>query len=267
MFATYFQQKISTIRASLDSSAVSPSDLCAVSEPEQQEGGPRLSEFQPTTAEEIKKIINSKPIKTCSLDPLPRGVLNQCIDCIIPTLVTLINSSFATGLFPLDMKRANIIPLLKKPSLNCELLKNYRPVSNLSQQSKLLERVAAARLHQYFADNDLYPKHQSAYRPVHSVESALLHISDSILCSLDVRLGVVVVLLDLSAAFDTIDHNILLATLHTCFGITGIALQWTRSYLSDRSFKVVVDSQYSSSRPLQYGVPQGSVLGPFLYTA
>ena len=122
------------------------------------------------------------------------------------------------------MKQACIIPLMKKPSLDCTSLKNYQPVSTLTFLSKLVERVTAVRFHTYLANNNLYPHHQSVYRPSHSVESAFLHMSDNILHSLDSGFGVVVVFLDLSGTFDTIDYNILLETLHRQFGISGKGL-------------------------------------------
>ena len=165
------------------------------------------------------------------------------------------------------MKQAIVTPILKKSSLKKDEFKNYRPVSNLPFFSKVLERVAANQLHQHFAAHDLYPRNQSAYRPNHSVETALLRVSDSILRSLDTRKGVIMVLLDLSAAFDTLDYSILTQTLHDQFGIQGKALQWIQSYLTARSFKVGINSNHSKAKDLRSGVPQGSVLGPFLFTA
>ena len=145
-------------------------------------------------------------------------------------------------------------------------MKNYRPVSNLSYISKLLERIAAKRIQKFLSDFDIHPRNQSAYRAHHSVETALLHISDDILRTLDRRRGILLVLLDLSAAFDTLDHQILLTTLKSYFGITGSALEWIQSYLSSRSYKVVIENDSSLPKDLHYGVPQGSVLGPLLYT-
>ena len=129
------------------------------------------------------------------------------------------------------MKKAMVTPLLKKTGLNKEVLKNYRPVSNLSFASKLLERAVATQLSHYLDAYGLWEGKQSAYRACHSVETALLRINNDILRALDTQQGVFLVLLDLSAAFDTIDHQSLLNRLNQRFGISGIALDWFASYI------------------------------------
>ena len=108
------------------------------------------------------------------------------------------------------------------------------------------------------------PKLQSAYRPFHSTETALLHLCSDILLALNSRQEVVLVLLDLSSAFDTIDHGVLLDTLRSRYGIKGTALNWFRSYLTNRTQSVRIGDSSSSNRTLKYGVPQSSVLGPLL---
>ena len=121
-------------------------------------------------------------------------------------------------------------PLLKKNNLDPELLKNFLPVSNLS--SKLIERMVASRLNTYMSEHSLHEILQSAYKKHHSIETALLRISDNVLRATDNKKCALLVLLDMSAAFDTVDHSILLSRLHTRLGITGTALAWFRSYLS-----------------------------------
>lgn len=186
---------------------------------------------------------------------------------MIPSFVEIINLSLEHSIFPDVMKQAIIKPLIKKKSLDCNILKNYRPVSNLSFLSKLLERVVAVRLHKHFKENRLYTKNQSAYRKGHSVETALLSITDSALRILDKNKSVILILLDLSAAFDTIDHQTLFDHLEYRCHIKSAALNWIKSYLTNRTYSVSVKSGLSAPRKLKYGVPQGSVLGPFLYTA
>ena len=159
-----------------------------------------------------------------------------------------------------------VIPLLKKPSLDCNLLKNYRPVSNLSFISKVLERIAHAQILDHLALNNLTEKFQSAYKSGHSTETALVRVVNDMLNAIDNGNLSLLTMLDLSAAFDTIDHSILLERLQTSFGIDGTPLKWIKSYLSDRQQKVKIDTDYSKEVPIMYGVPQGSVLGPLLFT-
>jgi cellulose biosynthesis protein BcsQ len=165
------------------------------------------------------------------------------------------------------MKQAIITPLLKKAHLDAEVLKNYRPVSNLSFISKVIERVVADRLANHIATNGLAEPLQSAYRKNHSTETALLKVTNDILRAIDSGKCVLLVLLDLSAAFDTVDHQTLLSRLTQRFGITGTALSWFQSYLSDRKQSVVINGMSSQFQNLEFGVPQGSVLGPQLFTA
>ena len=146
-------------------------------------------------------------------------------------------------------------------------LKNYRPVYNLPFLSKCLERLVAAQMNDYLSSNDLYMKFQSAYRPFHRTEFALLKVQNDILCALIDKKDVILVLLDLSSAFDTLDHDVLLHNLSERFGFRGRVLEWFRSYLSKRNFKVCIDSLPDSDCfELLFGVPQGSVLGPILFT-
>ena len=156
-------------------------------------------------------------------------------------------------------------PLFKKP--NCDrIFKNYRPVSNLPYASKLIESAVANQLKSYLVANNLIPVNQSAYRAGHSTETALLKVQNDILLSMDSGNVVALTLLDLSAAFDTIDHVILLKRLKTDMGIDGTVLKWIASYLSDRSQCVSIDGITSKKRDLKFGVPQGSVLGPLLFS-
>ncbi|XP_072044960.1 uncharacterized protein [Amphiura filiformis] len=165
-----------------------------------------------------------------------------------------------------EQEVACVTPIIKKASLNPEVLSNYRPVSNLSFISKLNERAVCSQLHEHLTSNNLYAPHQSAYRPNCSTETALLRLQNDLLCALDSRKDAVLVLLDLSAAFDTVDHGILLSRMQSRHGITGTALQWFESYNTDRVQSIAVGSQVSQSHKLIYGVPQGSVVGPSKFT-
>ena len=142
---------------------------------------------------------------------------------------------------------------------------NYRPVSNLTIVSKVVERLVSKRLVGFLQENNLFPVEQSAYRKHHSTESALLRVISDLLSSMDRQEVTLLGLLDLSAAFDFVDNDILLARLERTFGITGSALNWIRSFLSDRTQQVTFRGQLSAVLKLIYGVPQGSVLKPLLF--
>ena len=138
-------------------------------------------------------------------------------------------------------------------------------MSNLTFMSKVVERAAASQLNAYLSANGLLPRHQSAYRRKHSTETAMLRVWSDILTSADVREVTLLRLLDLSAAFDCVDHSILLQRLEVVFGLAGTALGWICSFLTDRTQQVSYRGCLSSTQYVLFGVPQGSVLGPLLY--
>jgi retron-type reverse transcriptase len=178
----------------------------------------------------------------------------------------MINTSLLTGEFPSVFKTGCVIPIIKKPTIDADVLGNYRPITNLSFLSKVLERIVAIQLHDHLALNNLYPKLQSAYRKDHSTESALLKVQNDLLVALDNGHEALLVLLDFTAAFDTIDHNTLFSRLEQRFGLSGTTLKWIKSYLSQRSQYVSVRNKISSEVTITRGVAQGSVLGPLLFS-
>ena len=152
---------------------------------------------------------------------------------------------------------------------DAEILNNYRPVSNLSFLSKLIERIVCVQLVNHLDKNGLYEVFQSAYRQLLSTETALLRVQNDMLQAVDSRGGVILVLLDLSAAFYTIDHEKLIRTLDTCCGIKGDPLKWCLSYLKGHVQSVQIGSTFSQeqkNKNLLFGVPRGSVQGPVLFT-
>jgi hypothetical protein len=171
-----------------------------------------------------------------------------------------------SGSLPPSFKEAVVTPLLKKNSLDKNTLKNYRPVSNLPFLSKILEKVVLSQLADHLASSGMIEPFQSAYRADHSTETALLRVVNDLLTACDDGTVSILSLLDLSAAFDTLDHKILLKRLNVTFGISGVALEWFRSYLVGRSHVVQVSGISSNQAESMYGVPQGSVLGPVLFT-
>ena len=134
---------------------------------------------------EISKIISGSPPKSYPLDPIPTWLLKTNLDVLVPIITKIVNQSLQTGYVPAIMKKALLTPLLKKPSLDKEILKNYRPVSNLSFVSKITEKAAMSQISGYSIFNGLLTKFQSAYRPLHSMETALLRVQNDVLTMLD----------------------------------------------------------------------------------
>ena len=159
-----------------------------------------------------------------------------------------------TGRFPDEWKNALVHPLLKKPGLELGN-KIFRPISNLQFTSKLTEKAVAIQLQTHMLTNDLFPEMQSAYREHHSTDTALLKVKNDILMNMDMGHVTLLVLLDLSAAFDTVDHDILIHRLQWPLGLHGSALQWFRSYLRGRSQQLAINGALSKKFGLEYGVP------------
>ena len=228
---------------------------------------PAFDSFQQVTVENITKMIMSSPSKSCKLDPLPTWLLKvpEVLKTLAPIITQVVNISLSTGIVPSALKSAYIQPTLKKQGLDLEDKKNYRPVSNLAFLGKLLEKAVAKQLSHHMSENHLHDCLQSAYKPKHGTETALIKIKNDIDLAMNKGQGVLLLLLDLSAAFDTLDHSTLLNRLSSDVGINGTALNWFKSYLSARTQRVIIDSVLSDPVDLTVGVPQGSILGPLLF--
>ena len=260
-FNNFFLTKVSTIRSGLppaDSLIPEPLDSSSTSYTYQ------LSSFDPTSVDELRCMIKRYGVKTSTNDPLPAFLINKNLELLLPHFCTLVNLSLSTSNFD-GLKEAHVIPILKAIQLDNELFKNFRPVSLLSFISKLTERVVHTRMNAYLSANDLHVPSQFGYKRHHSCETFLLKLIDDILVTIDRRLGVVVLIIDLSAAFDTVDHSVLLNILKVKFHITGHALSWLKSFLSGRTQRVKIGDSLSAPLSILYGVPQGSILGPLLF--
>ena len=251
-FANYFCDKIRTIRANFSNQV---DDVPSVQKPKIRN---KLFNLEPASEDEVRKIIMKSVSKSCDLDPIPTNILKALLDILIKPITTIINLSLESGTFPLSFKEAHVTPLLKKSNLPVINLKNYKPVSILSFISKIIEKVVSNRLQAHINSNKL--KNPMQYREFYSIETALLTVHNDISVSLDKGHVTALNLLDLSAAFDTIDHNTLTNRLAEWYGVSEMALAWFKSYLcgSDKSF--------SDSSLLEHGVPQGSVLCPLLFS-
>ena len=234
-----------------------------------------FSVFEKVNENDIIDLVTSMNNSTCHLDPLPTIFLKASLKELLPVLTYIVNESLQSGQFPSVLKHALIKPTLKKYNLDPDALKkynldpdalkNYRPVSNLTFLSKLIEKAALKQLNVHLDYHGLYNSYQSAYRSNHSCETAMVKIMDDMYEHIAKDESIVLLLLDLSSAFDTIDHSILLEKLSTSYGIKGDVHKWISSYLSERSFEVFVEGKGSTKGWLIYGVPQGSLLGPLLF--
>ena len=258
-FVTFFSNEIIQICESFSSS-----ESCDMVHPPFDP--PKLTVFTQVTQDDIGKIISKSPTKSCLLDPLPTFLIKECIDILLPSITKLVNCSLREGVVPDGFKKAVVTPLIKKASLHVEDLKNYRPVSGFSFISKLVECVVAKQVVDHIHWQGLDNSYQSAYKSGHSTETALLSIKNDIHLSLSRGEATALVLLDLSAAFDTIDHSTFLSCLLDWFGVGGSALEWCFSYLTECFQSVEIGSTLSDLQKLLFCVPQGSVLGPLLFS-
>ena len=180
--------------------------------------GPLFRNIPPVT--EIHRILAYCPAKASPADCIPPSIIKACPNLFSELIAELANRSFREGIFSSCFKHALVVPLLKKPSLDKHAPSSYKPISNLDFISNILERLFLARIQPLITSSPSFNQLQSAYRRHHSTETSILHILDSILLTSDSGKSTIVISLDLSAAFDTIDHQILLSRLNTSFGIS-----------------------------------------------
>lgn len=195
----------------------------------------RLIVFRPLTGDDVAFAVRALPDKQSASDPFPTRLLKDNVDCLAPFIVELFNRCLSTGSVPTSFRATHITPLLKKPGNDPADPSSYRPIANLPVLSKLLERLVARQLLDYLNAAGLLPELQSAYRAHHLTETAVVRILSDILLALDTGDLCMLTLLDLSAAFDTVDHDTLLRRLEVSYGLGGTVLSWFRSYLNGRS--------------------------------
>jgi hypothetical protein len=261
--ASFFSDKIQNIHEGL----AKVRDESFPLDPDPPFDGSCFTDFTSVTEEEITKIIKSSAPKTCCLDPVPTKLVKECLDILVPLITRIINHSFADGYVPKSFKLAAVTPLLKKANLIPEIFNNFRPISTLPFLSKVLEKVATKQFLGHKELNKLREMMQSAYREYHSTETALLRISHDLLMAMDRKQCILMVMLDLSAAFDTVNHEMLLERLSVRYGVRDQAYKWMLSYLSGRKQFVTINGSRSQEHSKDCDVPQGSVLGPNLYEA
>jgi Reverse transcriptase (RNA-dependent DNA polymerase)/Endonuclease-reverse transcriptase len=222
--------------------------------------------FSIVTSGEVCRLLHSMPATSSPLDFVPTSLLKSLPNTFSYYLAMLANLSFSQGHFPSALKIAQVTPLPKKPNLNTDDPSNYRPISNLNTIGKLLERLALARLRPQIITNPNFSTYQSAYRPKHSTETAALKIVNDLFSSADSSHATLLVSLDLTAAFDTINHGKLVTRLSNEYGFSGNVLSWIETYLLGRKQFVKVGPSSGTTTSCTTGVPQGSVLGPLLFS-
>ena len=221
------------------------------------------------TSSEIKKHIDRLPAKNSSgYDNISNKLLKNIKYSIICPLLHIFNLSLRQGIFPDAMKVSEIIPLFKKGQK--DLMVNYRPISLLITLSKILEKCMYSRIYKFVINNNIFYNKQYGFRSGHSCEQAIQNLYGHILQNKDNGIKTAAIYLDLSKAFDTITHNLLLEKLDK-YGVRGVSNNWIKSYLSDRLIQVKCrtlscnTSKISNQYKINQGTPQGSCLGPLLF--
>ena len=218
--------------------------------------------IEPVTDDEIHKIVISLNKSAPGYDGVNAQVLELCILDIRQLLCYLCNRSLIEGIFPCEMKIANVLPLYK--SGDPMLFNNYRPVSLLCILSKVFEKVMYSRLLNFLNDYKVLISNQFGFRKFHSSYMALMVMMNELTNALDNGDHVIGIFLDFSKAFDTVNHSILLDKLYH-YGIRDNALEWFSSYLTGRKQFVTYNGISSGQKTVKCGVPQGSILGPLLF--
>lgn len=218
--------------------------------------------FTMVDSHSVLKALNEIKSNACGIDKITPTMLKLCLPVVLPHLTHIVNCCMEKGYFPIYWKEAEIIPIPKVQ--NPSTLQDLRPISLLNVISKILEKVVFKQINAYFSDNDMLPKHQSGFRSSYSTTSALLNLTDNIITATDKQKASVLVALDFSKAFDTIDHDLLEAKL-LYYGLDVPSLTFFHSYLNGRTQKVRIGNNSSSSKVVCSGVPQGSILGPLLF--
>lgn len=259
-FLQFFENKIRRIVSAFSRSDSVVSGNEHISEPEV-----KLTVFQTVTESTVKDVITRAKYTHCANDPMPISIFDGNVNFgrLITIMTKMVNASISEGVFPNSEKQAIIKPILKG-DLDPQLLSSFRPVSNLTFQSKVLESVLLIQLTDHLNKVGAIHDNQSAYRNLYSTETALCTVVSDMRVLMDGGECGLLLLLDLSAAFDTVVHDTLLEICEHN-GIERSALSYLKSYLEGRTYCVQIGDEFSDSLPLRRGVPQGSVLGPVLF--
>ena len=216
-----------------------------------------------TEAQVLKHLKKLDANKATGLDKISARLLKAGAEPLSLPLTHIFNLSLTNGIVPAKWKISRVTPLFKDGSRSS--VGNYRPISVIPVVMKVLERIVHDQFHDYLSYHNMFSAEQSGFRPRHSTQTTLLEVSDYILKSIDDGHLVGAVFLDLKKALDTVCHPILIKKLQS-FGVSGLGLDWFISYLSDRQQVTQVGTAMSDVANVKFGVPQGSILGPLLFT-
>ena len=223
---------------------------------------PNMS-FSQISEEAVMEVLNNLKQKlSCGHDGISSRLLKASKNVICKPLTLIINQTLTSGIFPDTLKIAKIIPLFKKGDRN--LLENYRPISILPAISKIFERIMFNQIHSHFSTHNLFYSGQYGFRVNHSTQLAALEVIDRITQDLDQGNTPITIFMDLSKAFDTLNHDILIYKLKA-YGLSETALKLMQSYLTNRKQYVEINNTQSTKNDITVGVPQGSILGPLLF--
>ena len=221
--AQFYKDKIDNIRSVISKNSsstqyiVGSAQICQTS----------FLSFDTISFDALSEIVkNDLNNKNCISDPFPTANIKKHLDYFSPILLNIVNASLNSGVFPQDLKHASVSPILKSKNIDTEMHNNFRPVSSLPFLSKVIEKAAQKQLTKYLKENQLIPSLQSAYLSDHSCETALCKVKNDIQKMVSDGKVVVLVQLDLSAAFDTVDHAALIELFEISFGIKGTALKF-----------------------------------------
>ena len=240
-FGAFFIRKIELIQQDIDRIVVNQPEV------QVQHTHARLENFSKLTEDNVQRIIMSSSNATCILDLIPTWLVKSCSEVLTPVITQMLNFSLLEGHVPTSWKNAVVKPMLKKSGIE-PILKNYRPVSNLPFVAKATEKAVINQFMDYCTINHLLlPDNQSSYRKYHSTETALVKVHNDILTSMDRQEITFLILLDLSAAFDTINHSLMIDILKNDFGIAGVVKKWFESYLVSRQQRILIKQHLSIS--------------------
>ena len=257
----YFVQKFERIRSDLDTTTCPQSVNASHTIPTVC-----FDSFYMLSEDNVKHLISKSSKKSSSLDPMTTPLVLECLDALLPVITRSLNLSLESGSFPNNWRHADDVhPGLNKSSGEDSVFSNLLPINNLSFVSKLTGRDVCNQTHNHLSVYILYPKAQSSNPEFHSTETALLRVKHEILMNMNQQHVTLLVLLDLSAAFDAVDHDVLLNRGQSSFYISGRVWSCFQCYLDNCSQSISVNVATSTGFDLQHPVPQWSCLGPLLF--